>query len=129
MNEKKIRITHGIYRFARSIQFKCRNTETYLPLPVKFQKQLEMLYKIWWYVKIPVTRFGKTIYLSTVIDMPLEFTIAHELVRDITVISINHPSDTFKKKTGVKIVKQRMEWVLNNPKQRRVWKSSLLGDN
>lgn len=126
MTENNIKITHGIYRYKSILNYRkkvpwrdiisCRNTEKYLPLPLKFRNLLREKYLQWWHIKTSIFKFGKRIPIDKLIDIPIEFTVAHDPEKDIMVISIVHPLDHFKRKSGVKIVYKRMEWALNNQK-------------
>jgi len=127
--QNKIFINHGIYHFSvvGEPDVFYRNTTTYFPLPVKFRELLEYFYLQWWHIKTIIYRFGKPIKIGCLVPEPIEFTIAHEPIMDVKVMSIVHPLDQFKRKTGVKIVRNRMEWALKkkNHKKKRSWKSNL----
>ena len=120
-------ITHGVFNFSSfgSDNIYCRNTKKYLPLPVKFRELLEKKYLIWWYIKRTIYRFGKPIKIKCLADYPVEFVINHIPEIHLMVISICHPLDQFKRKSGVKIVKQRMKWALEHPKKEKNWKHQL----
>ncbi len=122
-------ITHGVFNFSTfgsdEHDIYCRNTTKYLPLPVKFRELLEKKYLIWWYIKRTIYRFGKPIKIKCLADYPVEFVINHIPEIHLMVISICHPLDQFKRKSGVKIVKQRMKWALEHPKKEKNWKHQL----
>lgn len=127
--EPKIFINHGIFIWIplEKNDVFYRNTETSFPIPVKFRELLEYFYLQWWHVKKTIYRFGKPINISCLVPEPVEFTMAHEPIMDVKVIAIVHPLDQFKRKSGVKIVRNRMEWALKkkNHKKERSWKSKL----
>lgn len=128
MSENKIKITHGFHRssnFKYELEFFCRNTDKYLPLPIKFQDLLRLKYLQSWYIQTSIFRFGKRIPMNALVDELVEFTIAHEPNTDTMVIAICHPKIQFRRKAGVKIVKQRMEWALQHPSEERKWKHNL----
>ncbi len=128
-NDPKVFINHGIYHFSlvREPDIFYRNTTTYFPIPVKFRELLEKTYLDCWYIKRTIIRFKKPIKMEKYAQIPIEFTMAHEPIMDIKVISIVHPLDQFKRKTGVKIIRNRMKWALKkkNYKKKRSWKSNL----
>lgn len=119
-DKRKIKITHGIFHkhFLRN-KIYCRNTTKYLPLPLKFRELLEEKYLQWWYFKTSIWRFNKRVSVRRYLLVPVEFTIAHEPNVDQWIISIVHPLDVFKRNIGVKIVKERMEWALKHPNNKR----------
>lgn len=119
----KIKITHGIYHynaFDRDDIY-CRNTNKYLPIPLKFRDLLLEKYLQWWRIRTSIYRFNRRIPIRMLVNEPLEFTMAHEPNRDIKVISIVHPFDVFKRKIGTKIVKERMEWALKHLNNNKRW--------
>ena len=78
-----------------------------------------------WHIKTSIFRFGKRIPINCLVDEPIEFTIAHEPDTDTITIAICHPKIQFRRKSGAKIVKQRMEWSLEHPDEERKWKYTL----
>lgn len=124
MNLKKIIITHGIYRYTsfNGPQIYIRNSMKTFFIPTKFKELLLKKYLQWWYLKTSIIRFKKRIPIGCLVDNPIEFTIAENPYYKIMVISIVHPLDTFKRRTGVKIVKERLEWAIHHPYNKRIWK-------
>jgi len=121
-------ITHGVFRFGTPDGdhiIHCRNTDKYLPLPLKFRELLSKKYLKWWHIKTTILKWGRKIKINCLADYPVEFVISHIPEMHLMVISICHPIDQFKRKSGVKIVKQRMEWALEHPKEKRSWKHQL----
>ena len=120
-NQNKEFITHGVYRYEGRTY--CRNTQHKpLPLPLKFKKLLERKYFKWWVV-IHTVGIHKDVKFYA--KQPIEFVINHIPEKHLMVISICHPLDQFKRKSGVKIVKQRMKWALEHPKKEKNWKHQL----
>lgn len=117
--QNKESITHGIYRYEAGAQVFCRNTNKVLPIPLKFKKLLTRKYFKWW-VRIHTVGIHRDVKFFA--DMPIEFVINHIPELHLMVISIRHPTDQFKRKSGVRIVKQRMDWALEHPKEDRNWK-------
>lgn len=132
-------ITHGIFKFhdfekdmikgkealgmhSLGHDIYCRNTTKYLPLPLKFRKLLERKYFKWWVVILTVGIHKDVKFYA---KEPIEFVINHIPEKHLMVISIRHPIDQFRRKAGVKIVKQRMSWALEHPKEERNWKHQL----
>lgn len=120
-----IKITHGVFRDIGHPDIVIRNTEKYLPLPLKFRKLLQRKFTQWWNFKTSIYRFGRRVQIPVYVDEPVEFTVAHDPMTDVWIISIVHPLDQFCKKAGVRIVLQRMEWALNNPDKEKSWKYEL----
>ena len=125
MSENKIKITHGIYIFNSKEKFYCRNTSKYLPLPLKIRDLIREKYLHWWYIKTSIYRFGKRISVERYMDQPIEFTVAECPEKHITVISICHPLDQFKRKISYKIAKERMEFAIKYPKNDKSWSYQL----
>jgi len=128
-NRKALResITHGVFKYnpLNKNEIFCRNTDKYLPLPVKFKELLQKKYLKWWHIKISYVKWGRNIKIECLADYPVEFVISHIPEMHLMVISICHPSDQFKRKSGVKIAKQRMKWALEHPKEKKNWKDQL----
>ena len=123
INDKDVFIHHCIYRHHESIEGSTtiRNVGKYIPLPVVFRKLLFSKYLRFWHVNGSIERFGKSEKFEYVFDVPLEFTVAQCPEEHTDVIAICHPTDQFKKRTGVKIVKDRMKWALEHPDEDRIW--------
>lgn len=66
----------------------------YIPLPIKLEKMLDKI----------AGKFDIEV---------VEFTSSFEEESGLTVIAAVAPPDQFSKKTGIKIVKDRMKWALN----------------
>ena len=126
-NQNKEFITHGVFIYEAFDENKilCRNTNKALPLPLKFRELLEIKYLRWWHIKTTIIKWGRKIKMQSVVDQPVEFVINHIPDKHLTVISICHPSDQFKRRAGVKIVKQRMKWALTHKKEKKNWKYQL----
>ena len=129
MSDCKLKITHGIYHyntFERDDIY-CRNINKYLPIPLKFRDLLLEKYLQWWHIKTSIYRFKKRISIGMLVNEPIEFTVAHEPETKTWVISIVHPLDQFKRKTGVKIVRERMEFALKYPNNNKKWSYKMKG--
>lgn len=121
-------ITHGVFTYHPYGEafITCRNTDNkHLPLPVKFQELLLRKYLKWWHIKLTISKWGRKIRIENFADYPVEFVISHIPELYLMVISICHPIDQFKRRSGVKIVKQRMKWALEHPSEKRNWKFKL----
>lgn len=129
MSDYKLKITHGIFWFrTKRNAIYCRNTYNYLPLPLKLRNLLELKYLQNWYIKTTMFRFKERVPIEVFVNKPIEFTIAREPETMTWVISIVHPLDQFKRKTGVKIVRERMEFALKYPNNDKRWSYKMKGE-
>ena len=55
VNGNKVFITHGIYGPLRNLRVTVRNTDKYLPIPIKFRRTLRKYFLRWFHIK-------KTVY-------------------------------------------------------------------
>jgi len=129
IGNKKVFITHGTYKYIPLIGdfegdnvFHIRNTNKYLPLPLKFRDILREYWLRWYHIDKYIDWHRKKVHIDQYIDGAIEFTIAKCVEEHLWTISICYPypdetrkRDQFKRREGVNRAFLRMCNALENP--------------